>query len=131
MIDSGLVRERLALVEARITAAGGSGVDVLAVTKGFGPDAIVAAVAAGCRRIGENYAQELIDKLSRLEPSVARPQIHFIGRLQSNKVRLLSGVVDVYESVDRPALVDAIARRDHGARVLVQVDTTGEPGKGG
>jgi hypothetical protein len=40
-------------------------------------------------------------------------------------------VVDVYESVDRTSLVDAIARRDPGARVLVQVDTTGEPGKGG
>ena len=39
--------------------------------------------------------------------------------------------MDVYESVDRPSLVDAIARRDPGARVLVQVDTTGEPGKGG
>ncbi len=59
------------------------------------------------------------------------PEIHFIGRLQSNKVRSLSGVVDVYESVDRPSLVDAIARRSPGARVLVQVDTTGEPGKGG
>ena len=59
------------------------------------------------------------------------PEIHFIGRLQSNKVRSLAGVVDVYESVDRPSLVNAIARRSPGARVLVQVDTTGEPGKGG
>jgi PLP dependent protein len=131
MIDAGLVRERLAVVEARIEAAGGSGVDVLAVTKGFGADAIDAAVAAGCGRIGENYAQELLDKLRLVGPSTARPEIHFIGRLQSNKVRVLSGVVDVYESVDRASLVEAIARRDNGARVLVQVDTTGDPGKGG
>ena len=131
MIDAGLVRERLAVVEARIEAAGGTDVDVLAVTKGFGPDAIVAAVAAGCRRIGENYAQELVDKLRHVDPSTTRPEIHFIGQLQSNKVRVLSGVVDVYESVDRLSLVDAVARRDHGATVLVQVDTTGEPGKGG
>jgi pyridoxal phosphate enzyme (YggS family) len=131
VIDAGLVRERLAMVEARITSAGATGVAVLAVTKGFGPEAIVAAVAAGCRRVGENYAQELVEKLGHIDSSTARPEIHFIGRLQTNKVRLLSGVVDVYESVDRMSLVDAIARRDHGARVLVQVDTTGEPGKGG
>ena len=109
----------------------GRGVDVLAVTKGFGADAIDAAVAAGCRRIGENYAQELLDKLRQRDESVPMPEIHFIGRLQSNKVRSLAGVVDVYESVDRPSLVNAIARRSPGARVLVQVDTTGAPGKGG
>ena len=71
MIDAGQVRERLAVVEARIDAAGGTGVDVLAVTKGFGADAIDAAVAVGCRRIGENYAQELLDKLRLVEsPSI-------------------------------------------------------------
>ena len=125
------MRERLAAVEARIRAAGGTGVDVLAVTKGFGADAIGAAVAAGCRRIGENYAQELIDKLRQRDESGPMPEIHFIGRLQSNKVRSLTDVVDVYESVDRPSLVAAIAKRSPGARVLVQVDTTDEPGKGG
>jgi pyridoxal phosphate enzyme (YggS family) len=131
MIDAGHVRERLAVVKARIQAAGGTGVDVLAVTKGFGPDAIDAAIASGCQRIGENYAQELLEKLRHRGESAARPEVHFIGRLQSNKVRSLSGVVDVYESVDRASLVDAIARRAPGARMLVQVDTTGELGKGG
>ena len=93
------MRERLAAVEARIRAAGGTGVDVLAVTKGFGADAIDAAVAAGCRRIGENYAQELLDKLRQRDESVPMPEIHFIGRLQSNKVRSLTGVVCVADGV--------------------------------
>ena len=57
--------------------------------------------------------------------------MHFIGQLQSNKVRQVAAVVDVWETVDRPRLVDEIARRAPGARVLVQVDATGEPGKGG
>ena len=57
--------------------------------------------------------------------------MHFIGQLQTNKVRQLVGLVDVYETVDRPALVAEIAKRAPGARVLVQVDTTDEPGKGG
>ena len=57
--------------------------------------------------------------------------MHFIGRLQTNKVRQVAGLVSVYESVDRPKLAAAIARRDPGARVMIQVDTSGDPGKGG
>ena len=57
--------------------------------------------------------------------------MHFIGRLQSNKVRQLAGLVDVWETIDRPSLVAEVARRAPGATILVQVDPTGEPGKGG
>lgn len=100
------------------------------MTKGFPAAAISAAVVAGCRRIGENYAQELGAKLDEVEPS-ERPIVHFIGRLQSNKVARLAGNVDVWESVDRPSLLDAIARHRPGATVLLQVNATGEAGKGG
>ncbi len=107
----------------------GDGVEIVAVTKGFGPDAVRAAAAGGCRSIGENYAQELLSKApSAAECGVA---VHFIGRLQSNKVRPLAGIVDVWETVDRRRLVDELARRAPGATVLVQVDATDEPGKGG
>jgi pyridoxal phosphate enzyme (YggS family) len=121
------VRQALDELRDRIRDAGGDAVDVVAVTKTFGPDAIDAAVAAGCRAIGENYAQELLSK----REAAAAAEVHFIGRLQSNKVRQLAGVVDVYETVDRAKLADEIAKRDPGARVLLQVDTTGEPAKGG
>jgi PLP dependent protein len=57
--------------------------------------------------------------------------VHFIGQLQTNKVRQLAGLVDLWETVDRPRLVTELAKRAPGARVLVQVDTTGEEGKGG
>jgi pyridoxal phosphate enzyme (YggS family) len=124
------VREALARVRERIDAvANGRAVSVLAVTKGFGPEAVEAAVAAGCTMIGENYAQELVAKAPVARTAGA--EVHFIGRLQTNKVRSLAGIVDVYESVDRPSLVDVLARRVPGARVLLQVDTTGEPDKGG
>jgi pyridoxal phosphate enzyme (YggS family) len=117
-------------VRARIRAVGGAdAIELLAVTKGFGPDAVVAAAAAGCRMIGENYAQELIDK--RAAAADGGLAIHFIGRLQSNKVRLVADVVAVWETVDRPSLVDEIARRAPGATVLIQVNATGEPDKGG
>ena len=99
------------------------------MTKGFGPDAVAAAAAAGCASIGENYAQELLAKAeAALAAGVA---VHFIGRLQSNKVRLVADVVSVWESVDRPSIVDELARRAPGATILVQVAATGEPGKGG
>jgi pyridoxal phosphate enzyme (YggS family) len=79
--------------------------------------------------IGENYAQELLEK--RAVADDAGLAIHFIGRLQSNKVRLVADAVAVWETVDRPALVDEIARRAPGATVLIQVNATGEPNKGG
>lgn len=130
-IDTSEVRRRLDAVHERIRSAGGIDVEVVAVTKGFGGDAIDAAVGAGCRAIGENYAQELIAKRETLEAHRERLDVHFIGRLQSNKVRTLAGVVDRYATVDRESLVREIARRDPGARILVQVDTTGTPDKGG
>lgn len=136
MIDSGTAAANLADVRARIDAAGGDEhVDVLAVTKGFGPDVIDVAVAIGCHSIGENYAQEVLAKRSVIEAH-AGLDTHFIGQLQTNKVRQLAGIVAVWESVDRAKLVREIASRDPGGRILIQVDTSAlsmndEPGKGG
>lgn len=127
MITPEAVAERLAVVRERIRRAGGDGVEVVAVTKGFGVDAVEAALGAGLGRIGENYAQELLAK----RDAVQAAQVHFIGRLQSNKVRSLAQVVDVFETVDRRSLVDELARRVPGAAVMVQVNATGESGKGG
>lgn len=104
-------------------------VGLVGVTKGFGPEAIDAAVTAGCDAIGESYAQELIAKRDTVERF--RPEVHFVGRLQRNKVRQLVGLVDVWCSLDRASLIDEVAKRAPGARVLVQVDTSDDPGKGG
>jgi len=123
------VAERLAAVRERIAAAGGGDdVTVVAVTKGFGPDAVAAAVDAGVTDVGESYAQELLAKAAAV---ASPPRWHFVGRLQANKVRALAGTVEVWQSVDRPRLADDLARRAPGARVLVQVGGTGEPTKGG
>lgn len=127
-IDPAHVRVAVAAVRDRIAAAGGDdSVVLLAVTKGFGAEAVEAAIAAGCPAIGENYAQELIAK----RDVATTAEVHFIGQLQTNKVRQIAGLVQVYETVDRVRLADEIARRDPGAAVLVQVDTAGAQGKGG
>jgi PLP dependent protein len=79
--------------------------------------------------IGENYAQELLTKRSTAED--AGVAVHVVGRLQSNKVRLVADTVAVWETVDRSSLVGELARRAPGAVVLIQVNTTDEPAKGG
>ena len=107
----------------RIQRAGGVGVHIVAVTKTFGLDAVLAAAAAGCDGIGENYAQELVAKLAGHD---ALPPVHFIGQLQTNKVKLVAPFVAVYETVDRASLATTLAARVPGASVLVQVRPEGE-----
>jgi PLP dependent protein len=126
------VQARMLELRARIDAVErpwSHRIAVVGVTKGFGAEAIDAAVAGGCDAIGENYAQELLDKREAIER--LRPEVHFIGRLQRNKVRQLVGLVDVWCSLDRASVIDEVAKRAPGARVLVQVDTSGDPAKGG
>ncbi len=122
------VAQRLAAVRERIERAGGIDVSVLPVTKRFDVEACFAAFEAGCPDVGENYAQEVVAKLG----SIDRPfGVHFIGQLQTNKVRILAPIISVYESVDRPSVVTELARRVPGAAVLIQVAALAEPGKGG
>lgn len=115
-------------VREQITAAGGHHVQLIAVTKTFGVDAINAAVHSGCDAIGENYAQELHAKVLEGLPDIP---VHFIGAIQSNKVKLVAPYVSVWHTVDRPSVITELSRRVPGARVLLQVNTTGEPTKGG
>jgi hypothetical protein len=134
MIDAEEVRQRTERVKHRIADAGGdvAQVGIVAVTKGFDSSAIDAAARAGLVMIGENYAQELHGKWSEVGTATkAAVQVHFIGRLQSNKVRQLADVVDVWQSVDRMRLVSEIARHDPGAVIFVQLDVSGSATQGG
>ena len=123
--------DRLASVRWRIDAvAGGRRVEMIAVTKGFGPEAVDAAVAAGLTAVGENYAQELLAKAGA---GAGRDAVrwHFIGAIQRNKVAMLAPHVALWHTVDRPVVVDAIAAHAPGAPVLVQVNLTDDPARPG
>jgi pyridoxal phosphate enzyme (YggS family) len=99
------------------------------VSKGASAQAIDAVVRAGVPDVGESYAQELLGKAAEVtEPAV---RWHFIGRLQTNKVRQVAGLVDHWHTIDRAALGDEVAKRSPGAKVLLQVNVSGEPQQGG
>ncbi len=132
--------ERLALVRAEIArrqAATGwtHPVTIVAVTKGFGPDAVTAARAAGLSDVGENRVQEALDKMAQ----VADPGVvwHLIGHLQRNKAKSVTARFALVHSIDSLELAEELARRTtaHAAgtrqRVLVQVNVAGEVQKSG
>ena len=128
-----VIAARADAVRQRIADAGGDPdrVRLLAVTKGFGPEVAGAALAAGLVDLGESYAQELVAKAPVLAAGPVAPRWHLIGRLQRNKVRSLAPLVHRWDSVDRLELGREIAHRAPGATVLVQVNVTDEPQKGG
>lgn len=119
---------------ARHQAVGGwtHPVRIVAVTKTHGPEAVRAACAAGLSDVGENRVQEALHKQDVL-PDVAVAW-HLIGSLQRNKARHAAGRFALIHSVDRADLAAELDRRvDAGRRqaVLVQVNCSGEPQKGG
>ncbi len=122
---------RLVEVRARIDAAGGSSVALLPVSKGHPVEAAVAARRLGLRELGENYAQELLAKAPIVDAAAGAVGWHFIGQLQSNKIRALADHVHTWQSVDRLKVGREIAKRAPGARVFAQVNLSAQTQKGG
>lgn len=84
--------------------------NIIAVTKYFGQDAIIAAYEAGLRNFGESRAVEAIEKLNQLPDSVRNNSaFHFIGHLQTNKVRKVVEHFDYIHSIDSVKLAKAVA----------------------
>jgi PLP dependent protein len=132
------VAERIGEVRGRIAAAarraGRDPAEVLlvAVSKSFSAGACLEALSYGITDLGENRAQELRDKMALLE---GRGRWHFVGPLQTNKVRVVAGSVVLIHSVDRVTLARAIARRVEQLEtmqdVLIEVNVSGEEAKHG
>ena len=133
------IAERRDALRRRIAERTDRDVRIVCVTKAHPPEVAAAALAAGFNDLGENYAQELRDKgravlrgnTAAVPPGDGAVRWHFIGQLQTNKVRLIADVVDLWQTVDRASLADQVAKRAPGARVLVQLDLAGIVGRGG
>ena len=124
------VQSRIAAAERGAGRAAGS-VRLVAVSKKMTVDDVRAALAAGQRIFGESYGQELRDKRAALAAEAAPPEWHFIGPLQSNKVKYVAGQAALIHAVDSAALLDAIDARGVPQACLVQVNVAGEAQKRG
>jgi len=125
--------ERLAQVRAELArrAADPGGVTIVAVTKGFGTDAIRAAAGAGIADIGENRVQEAVQKQDALR-ELSGVRWHLIGHLQRNKARVVAGRFDLVHSLDSLELARELDRRSTTPqRVLLQVNVARESQKSG
>ncbi len=127
-----MVRERIAQA-AREAGRDPADITLEAATKVQTSETIRAAIAAGITVCGENRVQELTAHLDDYAYDGAR--VHFIGHLQTNKVRFVVGRVDLIESVDSPRLLEAVDRQ--AARlglvqdILLEVNIAREESKGG
>ena len=104
-----------------------------AATKMNDAEAVREAVAAGVDCCGENRVQELVQKLA--EGAYTGKPVHFIGHLQTNKVRQVVGKVDLIESVDRTELLECIEKTaekmDVIQPILLEVNIGAEESKSG
>lgn len=128
-----LARVREAVARHQRVGGWSHPVRVVAVTKGHGPEAVRAAAAAGLEDVGENRVQEAVAKQ---EAAGSAPVTwHLIGTLQRNKARQAVGRFALIHSVDRLDLAAELDRRAAAGpevqRVLVQVNCSDEPQKGG
>lgn len=109
----------------------GESITLVAATKMQSVEAINAAIEAGVDAVAENKVQEFREKTELLSPC---PQ-HFIGHLQTNKVKYLVGKIDLFHSCDRYELANEISRisvrRETVSNVLLQVNIGDEETKGG
>ncbi len=133
--------ERLAEIQgaigraAKLAGRGPDEISLIAVSKTHPAEAIAPLIEAGHHAFGENRVQEAQSKWPELRERFEDIELHLIGQLQSNKAEEAVRLFDCIHSVDRPSLVEALARaiEKTGRRpdCLVQVNIGDEPQKGG
>lgn len=137
------IEEKLQAVRRAITQAATEArrppdsVTLLAVSKTFGADAVLAAAAAGQTAFGENYLQEALDKIAAVRLALPQPAIewHFIGPIQSNKTRPIAEHFDWVHTVEREKIAARLSeQRPDGMadlNICLQVNISGEASKSG
>jgi pyridoxal phosphate enzyme (YggS family) len=141
-IEQNLTEVRTRIAEACKRAGRAfSDVRLLAVSKTVVPEDIVAAVKAGQLEFAENYGQEFRDKvvavdaLLATQPSLPKPHWHFIGPLQTNKVKYVAGKTETIHTVADLGVLAEVERKCAAAGkiqdCLVQVNVAGETQKSG
>lgn len=128
-----MIEERVKELLSELAAgnAYGEPVVLVAATKTRTPEEIQRAIDAGVGAVGENRVQEFREKAGKIHGA----ELHFIGHLQTNKVKYLVGNCALIHSVDRDELAEEIARRADRVGcvqdILVQINIGCEENKGG
>jgi PLP dependent protein len=125
-----------ALDSAIISGRNPEDISIVAVAKTHPSVLIKNAIEAGIGNIGENYVQEMVQKYNELtELGIKVPKWHFIGHLQTNKVKNIIPFVDMIHSVDSAHLAGEISKQaeklGRTIDILLQVNTSGEESKSG
>ncbi|NLJ41628.1 MAG: YggS family pyridoxal phosphate-dependent enzyme [Clostridiales bacterium] len=107
-------------------------IDIVAVSKGVSPEDIQQAIDAGIDIVAENRVQEFVDKYDKLDKKI---RWHFIGSLQTNKVKYIIDKTELIHSLDRVSLARMLNKRgkaiNRRVQALVQVNITKETSKSG
>ncbi len=110
-------------------------ITLIAVSKTFSTEILEYALESGIRIFGENYAQEVRDKIAFFEDKPVKPHWHFIGHLQTNKVKYLIPYIKLIHTVDSFELASEINKRAEQynliQNILIQVNTSSEETKYG
>ena len=134
-LNPDLVRRNLESIRARVDAAArrvgreGGAVRVLAAVKYVPATELGALAQAGVELVGENRAQDLVEKVALHGD---RFRWHFIGQLQSRKVKLVAPRVELIHSLDSDSAIRELERHaPEGLEALIEVNVAGEVGKAG
>jgi pyridoxal phosphate enzyme (YggS family) len=133
-VSGATIAERWHEIRARVDAAcaranrSPSDVTIIAVSKTHPAASVREAAAAGATDFGENYVQELVGKRA----DCGDVRWHFIGRLQSNKAKLVAGQVALVHAVESESLARELGKRAAQVQpVLLSINAAGEDTKGG
>jgi len=134
------IQQRLAEIQVRIAAActkslRGQAVELLAVSKTHGADAVREAIVVGQMVFAENRVQEAMEKFPVLREAYPDMRLHLIGMLQTNKVRDAVALFDAVHAIDRQAIAAKLAnemqKQNRNLTCFIQVNTGAEPQKAG
>lgn len=139
--DQDTPRHRLEAVQGAVAAAAreagrnATAIELIAVSKTFGAEAIAPVLETGQRIFGENRVQEAKAKWPELRDAFSDVALHLIGPLQSNKVKDAVALFDAIHTLDRPSLAAALSKEiERSGRhpdLFVEVNTGAEPQKAG
>lgn len=119
------IEQRLSIIRQRVSESAKKAcrdvddITIMAVTKTISPEAVNVAIENGITLLGENRVQEYLDKADKYQ--LSKKNIHFIGHLQTNKVKYIIDKVSMIESVSSIKLAEEIHSRASAQKIIMPI----------